>query len=43
MHPSRVADAGLIRYDIPSVGRAGKAPSERIVLDNVALCEPLGQ
>jgi len=34
---------GLISYDIPSVERSGDVPIERIVLDNVALCEALGQ
>ena len=32
---------GLITYDIPSVKRSGEIPIERIVLDNVALCESL--
>jgi len=36
-------NAGVITYDIPSAGLAGEVPIERIVLDNVALCESLGQ
>jgi hypothetical protein len=36
-------NAGVISYDIPSVGLAGEVPIERIVLDSVALCESLGQ
>jgi hypothetical protein len=32
-------NAGVIRYDIPSVGLAGEVPIQRIVLDNVSLCE----
>ena len=32
---------GLISYDIPSVGRSAEVPIQRIVLDNVALCESL--
>jgi endonuclease I len=36
-------NAGVISYDIPSVGLAGEVPIQRIVLDNVALCaEPDG-
>ena len=35
--------AGTVTYDIPSVNRAGEVPIERIVLDNVAWCEALGQ
>ena len=34
--------AGTITYDIPSVDRQGVIPIERIVPDNVALCEALG-
>ena len=36
-------NAGVVSYDIPSVGLAGDVPIQRIVLDNVALCESLGQ
>jgi len=36
-------NAGVISYDLPSAGLAGEVPIERIVLDNVALCESLGQ
>ena len=35
-------EAGTITYDIPSVDRQGVIPIERIVPDNVALCEALG-
>jgi cyclophilin family peptidyl-prolyl cis-trans isomerase len=34
--------AGTITYDIPSVGRQGVIPIQRITPDNVALCEALG-
>ena len=34
---------GVVTYDIPSVNLSGEAPIERIVQDNVALCESLGQ
>jgi hypothetical protein len=34
-------NAGTISYDIPSVDRQGVVPIERIVPDNVALCEAL--
>jgi len=33
---------GLITYDIPSSGVSGEIPIERIVNDNVPLCETLG-
>jgi len=36
-------NAGVITYNIPSVNRSGKVPIERIALDNVGLCEALGQ
>jgi endonuclease I len=36
-------NAGVVSYDIPSVDSAGEVPIERIVLDNVGLCESLGQ
>jgi endonuclease I len=36
-------NAGVISYNIPSVDLSGEVPIERIVLDNVALCESLGQ
>lgn len=32
---------GLVTYEIPSLGRTGSFPIERIVPDNVALCESL--
>jgi endonuclease I len=35
--------AGAITYNIPSVNLSGEVPIERIILDNVALCESLGQ
>lgn len=35
-------NAGVVTYDIPSVGVSGEVPIERIALDNVALCESLG-
>ena len=34
---------GFIEYDIESVDRQGEIPIERIVMDNVALCEELNQ
>jgi cyclophilin family peptidyl-prolyl cis-trans isomerase len=34
-------NAGVISYDIPSVGRQGVIDIERVVPDNVALCEAL--
>ena len=33
--------AGLVTYDIPSVNLSGEIPIERIVADNVVLCEAL--
>jgi hypothetical protein len=35
-------NAGELSYDLPGHGLAGAIPIERIVLDNVALCETLG-
>ena len=32
-------NAGVLKYDIPSLGLSGEIPIERIVLDNVAACE----
>lgn len=32
---------GLVTYSIPSLGLSGTIPIERIVLDNIALCETL--
>lgn len=32
-------NAGTVTYDIPSIGRQGVIPIERIALDNVSLCE----
>ncbi len=34
-------NAGVLTYDIPSIGMVGSIPIERIVLDNVPLCEAL--
>lgn len=34
-------NAGTVTYDIPSIGRQGVIPIERIALDNVPLCESL--
>lgn len=34
-------NAGTVTYDIPSIGRQGVVPIERIALDNVPLCESL--
>ena len=34
-------NAGTVAYDIPSIGRQGLVPIERIALDNVALCYAL--
>jgi len=34
-------NAGVLKYDIPSLGLMGEIPIQRIVLDNVALCESL--
>ena len=36
-------NAGTVSYDIPSIGRQGLVPIERITLDNVALCYALEQ
>jgi hypothetical protein len=36
-------NAGVVRYDIPSVARTGEVPIQRLALDRVALCETLGQ
>lgn len=36
-------NTGVITYDIPSVSLSGEVPIERIVQDNAALCESLGQ
>ena len=36
-------NSGSISYDIPSIGRMGDIPIERIVLDKVPLCEQLEQ
>ena len=33
----------MIAYEIPSLDLSGEVPIERIALDNVALCESLGQ
>jgi len=34
-------NAGIITYDIPSVGKSGEVPIQRIVTDKVPLCEDL--
>jgi len=34
---------GLVTYDIPSLGLSGEFPIERIVADNVPLCESLAE
>jgi hypothetical protein len=33
--------AGMVTYEIPSLGLSGEIPIQRIVEDNVALCEAL--
>ena len=35
--------SGVATYDIPSLNLSGEVPIERIVQDNAALCESLGQ
>jgi hypothetical protein len=32
-------NSGLLSYDLPALGLMGEIPIERIVLDNVPLCE----
>ena len=34
-------EEGVVKYDIPSLGLSGEIPIQRIVLDNVPLCETL--
>jgi len=34
-------NSGTVSYDIPSIGKQGTVPIERIVLDNVVLCESM--
>ena len=34
-------NAGVLTYDLPALGLSGEIPIQRIVLDNVALCEAL--
>jgi hypothetical protein len=34
-------NSGTVTYDIPSIGRQGIVPIQRVALDNVALCESL--
>lgn len=34
-------NAGILTYDLPALGLSGEIPIQRIVLDNVALCEAL--
>ncbi len=38
-----VCNAGIIIYDIPSIGRQGVIAIERIVLENLARCEALNR
>lgn len=35
-------NSAVVSYDIPSAGLSGEIPIERIVTDNIALCESLG-
>jgi len=35
--------SGTVEYDIPSIGQTGLVPIQRVVNDNVALCESLAQ
>lgn len=35
-------NSGTIEYDIPSINRQGTVPIQRVVGDNIALCETLG-
>jgi hypothetical protein len=34
-------NSGTVDYDIPSINRHGVVPIQRVVTDNVALCEAL--
>ena len=34
---------GTVEYDIPSIGQQGLVPIQRVVGDNIALCEALGE
>lgn len=34
-------NSGILTYDLPALGLSGEIPIQRIVLDNVALCEAL--
>jgi hypothetical protein len=34
-------ETGTISYDIPSIGRQGEVPIQRITLDMVSICEKL--
>jgi hypothetical protein len=36
-------NSGTVEYDIPSIGRKGLVPIQRVVGDNIALCESLDQ
>jgi immune inhibitor A len=36
-------DNGTVQYDIPSIGQQGTVPIQRVVSDNVTLCETLSQ
>jgi lysophospholipase L1-like esterase len=36
-------NAGAVTYDLPSLGLSGTIPIQRIVLDNIALCEVLAE
>ena len=35
--------SGTVEYDIPSIGQKGLVPIERVVPDNIALCESMAQ
>jgi hypothetical protein len=32
-------ESGVVEYDIPSIGQQGTVPIQRVVSDNIALCE----
>ena len=34
-------NTGVVTYDLPGLGLSGSIPIQRIVLDNVVLCEAL--
>ena len=35
--------SGTVEYDIPSIGQKGLVPIQRVVGDNIALCESMAQ